>query len=65
MSSTEDVPVVGIPRAPETARVMASVPHYSGMERERVVARIKRLTAAAHPPTMAPPHRLRLSGLRA
>ena len=43
MSSTEDVPVIGIPRAPQTARVMASVPHYAGMERERVVARIKRL----------------------
>ncbi len=43
MSSTQDVPVIGIPRAPETARIMASVPHYAGMERERIVARIKRL----------------------
>ncbi len=46
MSSTSDVPIIGIPQAPETARVMAMVPHYSGAERERVIGRIKQLLRA-------------------
>ena len=43
MSSTLDVPIIGIPQAPETAMIVATVPHYTGAERERVMERIKHM----------------------
>ncbi len=43
MNSANDVPVIGLPQAPETAQVMAAAPHYTGKERERVIERVKRL----------------------
>ncbi len=46
MSSTPDIPNIGIPQAPATARVMATIPHYTGAERERVIGRIKHLLTA-------------------
>jgi len=43
MSTANDVPLIGLSQVPETARVLARVPHYTGAQRAEVIDRIRRL----------------------
>ncbi len=43
MNLVDDIPIIGLPQAPNTAEIMATVPHYTGEEREQVIKKIKRL----------------------
>jgi len=43
MSTANDVPLIGLPQVPETAKVLAHVPHYTGSQRAEVIDRIRRL----------------------
>ena len=43
MNLVDDIPIIGLPQAPNTAEIMATVPHYTDEERKQVIERIKRL----------------------
>ena len=43
MNLVDDIPIIGLPKAPNTAEIMATVPHYTDEERAQVIERIKRL----------------------